>query len=230
MNAPRTAPAPDDTATSATTTTATAARKLRLRYAAIGLWMAFTWCGEGNAPAWEHALRTLVILLILPPLLLRANRHLTHKLYESARPGRVIAQLITARIAAVTVAFGAGFLLGHLLDPQAGRSPVLPALGFLLLLASIPAQIRHAHRTRTGTTHPATQPALSAPRLIAAKLTLITAALVAQLLLTPYLPNATYAVAAALFLATAAMGPRVHRRFLLTHPAPTNDRAADVPG
>ncbi|MEV6569087.1 hypothetical protein [Streptomyces kronopolitis] len=226
MNAPRTAPAPDDTAPSASA----AARKLRLRYAAIGLWMAFTWCGEGNAPAWEHALRTLVILLILPPLLLRADRHLTHKLYESAHPGRVIAQLITARIAVVTVAFGTSLLLGYLLDPHADRSPVLPAAGFLLLLASIPAQIRRAHRTRAGTTHPATQPALSAPRLITTKLTLITAALLAQLLLTPYLPNATYAVAAALFLTTATFGPAVHGRFLLTHPEPTHDRAADLPG
>ncbi|GLW16520.1 hypothetical protein Stsp01_32630 [Streptomyces sp. NBRC 13847] len=224
MHAPRHTPAPDGTP--ATTTAATTARKLRLRYVGIGLWMAFTWCGEGNAPAWEHALRTLVILLILPPLLLRTNRHLTHKLYESAHPGRVIAQLITARIAAVTIAFGAGFLLGHLLDPHAARSPVLPALGFLLLLASIPAQIRHAHRTRTATTHPATQRALSAPRLIATKLTLITTALLAQLLLTPYLPDATFAVAAALFLTTATLGPKAHHRFLLTDPAPTNEKPA----
>lgn len=221
MNAPRHTPAPD-----ATTAAATTARKLRLRYVGIGLWMAFTWCGEGNAPAWEHALRTLVILLILPPLLLRANRHLTHKLYESAHPGRVIAQLITARIAAVTVAFGAGFLLGHLLDPQPARSPVLPALGFLLLLASIPVQIRHAHRTRTATTHPATQRALSAPRLIATKLTLITTALLAQLLLTSYLTDATFAVAAALFLTTATLGPKAHSRFLLTDPTTTNEQAA----
>lgn len=220
MNAARHTPAPDGTAASA------ASRKLRMRYAGIGLWMAFTWCGEGNAPAWEHALRTLVILLILPPLLLRANRRLTHKLYESAHPGRVIAQLITARIAVVTIAFGAGFLLGHLLDPHAARSPVLPAVGFLLLLASIPAQIRRAHRTRAATTHPATQPTLSAPRLMTAKLTLITAALVAQLLLTPYLPDATYAVAAALFLTTASLGPGVHRRFLLTRPATTHEKTA----
>ncbi|MFE1176598.1 hypothetical protein [Streptomyces sp. NPDC058773] len=217
MNAHHKTPEPDGPAGSA------AARKLRTRYVCIGLWTAFTWSGEGNAPAWEHALRTLVVLLMLPPLLLWANRRLTHKLYESAHPGRVIAQLITARIVIVTAAFGTSIGLGYLLDPHTSRSPVLPAVGFALLLLSIPAQIRHAHRTRTRTTHPATRPALSAPRLMIAKLTLVAAALVTQLLLTPYLADATYVVAAALFLTTAALGPRVHRSFLVTQPATTNE-------
>ncbi|MEU8684180.1 hypothetical protein [Streptomyces sp. NPDC048611] len=224
MNAHRTTTADDDTAAADDTATsdntaASDARKLRLRYLAAGLWIAFTWIGEGNAPAWEHALRTLVILLMLPPLLLRANRQLTHKLYESARPGRVIAQLITARIVIITVAFGTSILLGRLLDPGAAHPPVLPAIGFALLLLSIPAQIRHAHRTRARTTHPAAQPTFSAPRLMAVKLIKVTAALVVQLLLTPYLDNATFVVAAALFLTTATLGPTIHRGFLITHPA-----------
>ncbi|TXC96054.1 hypothetical protein [Streptomyces sp. ISID311] len=204
-------------------TAASTARKLRLRYTATGLCIAFTWIGEGNAPAWEHALRTLVILLMLPPLLLRANRHLTHKLYESAHPGRVIAQLITARIVIITAAFGTSNLLGRLLDPGAAHPPVLPAIGFALLLLSIPAQIRQAHRTRAHTTHPAAQPTLSAPRLMAVKLIKVTAALVTQLLLTPYLPNATFVVAAALFLTSAILGPKIHRGFLVTQPATTNE-------
>lgn len=221
MNAHRKTTAADDAA-------ASDARKLRIRYLAAGFWIAFTWIGEGDAPAWEHALRTLVILLTLPPSLLRANRHFTHKLYESARPGRVIAQLITARIVIITAAFGTSNLLGRLLDPGTAHPPVLPAIGFALLLLSIPAQVRHAHRTRARTTHPSAQPTLSAPRLMAVKLIKVTAALVTQLLLTPFVPNATYVVAAALFLTSATLGPKIHRNFLVTHPTTKNEEAVRV--
>ncbi|MCP9206761.1 hypothetical protein [Streptomyces cucumeris] len=208
MNAHRETGHPRDTA-------APGARRLRVRYAGIGIFMAFTWVGEGNAPAWEHALRTLAILLILPPVFLRADRHLTHKLYEATRPAPVIAQLITARVVIITAAFGASNLLGHLLDPDTSRSPVMPAAGLLLLLLSIPAQIRRAHRTRARAVHPSARPALSAPRLMLAKLTLVIGALLVQLLLGASMDNATYVAAAAIAVTTALLGPVVHRRLMV---------------
>ncbi|MEU5537538.1 hypothetical protein [Streptomyces sp. NPDC020362] len=208
---------------------ATSSGKLRMRYAAIGIFMAFTWIGEGKEPAWEHALRALVILLILPPLLLWTHHRLTHKLYETDRPAQVVAQLITARTVIITADFGTGILLGHLLDPHSGRSMVLPAIGLLLLVLSIPAQIRRARRTRAGTSHPSTRPALSAPRLMAAKLILLSGALLAQLLLSACLDDATFVVAAAIVVTAAALGPAVHRRLLVTGPATADEEMKRVP-
>ncbi|MEK2477740.1 hypothetical protein [Streptomyces noursei] len=210
-------------------TPAVGPRALRLRYAAIGSFMAFTWIGEGNAPAWEHALRTLVILLILPPLLLRTNLRLTQELYETTRPTRVIAQLVTARIVIIAAAFGTSALVGHLLDPHTGRSPVVPAAGLVLLLLSIPVQVRRAHRTRADRSHPSTRPTLSAPRLIVAKLALITAALLAQLLLGAYVDNATYAVAAAIAITATVLGPAAHGWLLVAQaPAPEREPVGDA--
>ncbi|GGX12912.1 hypothetical protein [Streptomyces noursei] len=210
-------------------TSAAGPRMLRLRYAATGVFMAFTWIGEGNAPAWEHALRTLVILLTLPPLLLRTNRRLTHELYETTRPTRVIVQLVTARIVIIVAAFGTSALVGHLLDPHTGRSPVLPAAGLALLLLSIPVQVRRAHRTRADRRHPSSRPAPSAPRLITAKLVLIAAGLLAQLLLGAYVDNATYVVAVAIATTATVLGPAVHRWLLVTHaPAPEREPVGDA--
>ncbi|MER5972945.1 hypothetical protein ABT112_24970 [Streptomyces sp. NPDC002055] len=209
-------------------TAAAGALKLRVAYAGIGTFMAFTWIGEGDAPAWERAVRTLAILLILPPVLLRTNRRLLHKLYEAARPGPVIAQLITARLVIITVAFGASNLLGHLLDPHAARSPVMPAVGLLILLLSIPVQIRRAHRLRARAVHPSARPDLSAPRLMLAKLALVAAALLTQLLVGAYLDGATFVAAAAIVITTAALGPRVHHRLLVSrNPTASREPVAD---
>ncbi|MFF3765338.1 hypothetical protein ACFYYR_14795 [Streptomyces sp. NPDC001922] len=209
-------------------TAAPGALGLRLSYAGIGIFMAFTWIGEGDAPAWDHALRTLAILLLLPPVLLRTNRRLLHNLYEAARPAPVIAQLITARLVIITAAFGASNLLGHLLDPHAARSPVMPAVGLLILLLSIPVQIRRAHRLRARDIHPSARPDLSAPRVMLAKLALVAAALLTQLLLGAYVDGATFVAAAAIAITTAALGPRVHHRLLVSgNPTVTREPVGD---
>jgi hypothetical protein len=193
--------------------------RTRARYAAVGICMAVVWLGEGSEPAWEHALRTVVMLLMVPPLLLRAQRRLVPKIYESERPGRFVAQLIAARLLVLVAAFGVSHLLGALLDPRAGHSLVIPGVAVSLAVVAIPLQVRHAYRGRAGAAHPATRPALSAARLIAAKLALVTAALLAQLLLSAYLRSPDAFVAVAIAVAVTTLGPRVHAHLLVDRTA-----------
>ncbi|MFF3137426.1 hypothetical protein [Streptomyces mirabilis] len=64
-----------------------------------GVVLAFMWLGEVNEPPWAHGLHTVVLLLIVPSLLLPANRRLTAALHAAARPGRALARLIAAAAA-----------------------------------------------------------------------------------------------------------------------------------
>lgn len=198
-------------------------RSIRMRYAAMGLFMGFTWMGGSDEPPWAHALRAAVMLLIVPPLLLPTNRRLTHKLYEAEHPAWAVGKLISARILILSAGFGISMLFGVLLDPHADRSLTSLGVRVLLLLLTVPFQIRQAHRTRAHTVHPSTRPTLSAPRLMAAKLTLITTALLAELLLMPYLSNASVVVAVGIFVTTLTLGPKVHHQLMVTQ-APTADR------
>ncbi|WP_030797030.1 hypothetical protein [Streptomyces sp. NRRL S-337] len=198
-------------------------RSIRMGYAAIGLFMAFTWMGGSDEPPWAHALRAAVMLLIVPPLLLPTNRHLTHKLYEAEHPAWAVGQLIGARILILSAGFGISMLLGVLLYPHAERSLTSLGVRVLLLLLTVPLQIRQAHRTRAHTVHPSARPTVSAPRLMAAKFTLIIAALLAELLLMPHLSNAGVVVAVGIFVTTLTLGPKAHHQLMVTQ-APTTDR------
>ncbi|MFI6765450.1 hypothetical protein [Streptomyces sp. NPDC050355] len=199
----------------------TPARNIRRAYAVAGLVMALMWIGEGNEPAWAHAVRATFLLLLLPPLLLRTNRRLSTAFHESARPGPALARLITARVLIVAAALVAGALLGHLLDPH---TPVdTRALGIRLLLVAltVPLQIRAARRARAAGAHPSARPTLSAPRLICGKLSLIAAALLTETLLDPYMANAQLLIAAAIAVIVAALGPKIHPQLLVPRPTDT---------
>lgn len=189
---------------------------IRRVYALVGIVLAFMWVGETTEPAWAHGLRTVVLLLILPPLLLPANRRLTAAFHTSARPGPALARLIAVRVLIVTAALAANALLGHLLDPHSGHALRALAVRVLFVLLTIPLQIRAAHRSRARGVHPSARPSLSAPCVIGAKLTLVTAALLAQLLLNPYMANAQLVIAAILAVTVTALGPAIHARLLIT--------------
>jgi hypothetical protein len=185
-------------------------RSIRIRYAAMGVFMALTWIGESSEPAWAQALRTVVILLIVPPLLLLSSRRLTQAVYESANHRWALVRLIAARTLILWGAFGIAYELGHLVDPHAANGLVMLGVRLLLVLLTIPFQIRAAHRTRRSEVHPSSAPVVSIPRLIGAKLTLVVVALAVQLLLDRFTQNAGVAVALAIAVTVARLGPRVH--------------------
>ncbi|PNE37297.1 hypothetical protein [Streptomyces noursei] len=164
------------------------ARNIRRGYALAGAVLAVVWLGEADEPAWVHGLRTAFILLVFPPLLLWTERRLTAAYQTSAHPGRVLARLITARTLIASTALISGHLLGRLLYPEAARGVTVLGLQLLLVLLTVPVKIRIAHRARATDTPPA-HLSLSAPRLICAKLSLISAALLAQWLIVPHVPT-----------------------------------------
>ncbi|MFG2212727.1 hypothetical protein [Streptomyces sp. NPDC048638] len=192
-----------------------AARGIRRGYAVAGAVLAFMWLGEADEPAWAHAVRAAFLLLLIPPLLLRTDRRLTAAFYESARPGRALARLITARLLIVSTALAAGALLGRLMDPHAAQDITALGIRVLCVLLTVPLQIRAAHRARAGGVHPSARPTLSAPRVICAKLGLVAAALLAQMLIDTYVADAQVLTAAAIAVTVTVLGPRVHARLLI---------------
>ncbi|MFI9048264.1 hypothetical protein [Streptomyces sp. NPDC053427] len=200
-----------------------AAQGVRRGYAVAGVVLAFMWLGEGNEPAWAHAVRAAFLLMLIPPLLLRTNRRLTTAFYESPHPRRALARLIAARILIVSAALVASAVLGHLMDPHTTHESRALGIRALCVLLTVPLQIRAAHRARAGGVHPSSRPTLSAPRVICAKLGLIAAALLAQMLIDPYVAEAQVCIAAAVAVTVAVLGPRIHAKLLI---APT-PRAAE---
>ncbi|MGI5256013.1 hypothetical protein [Streptomyces angustmyceticus] len=196
-----------------------AARAVRRGYAVAGAVLAFMWLGETNEPAWAHAVRATFLLLLLPPLLLRTNRALTAAFHESAHPRRALARLIAARIVIVAAALAAGAFLGHLMNPQAADDTRAFVVRVLCVLLTIPLQIRFAYRARAKGAHPADRPTLSAPRVMGAKLGLIAAALLLQMLIDPYVAEAQVVTAVVIAVTVIALGPRLHAKLLIT-PAP----------
>ncbi|MFB6438347.1 hypothetical protein ACFCVY_16445 [Streptomyces sp. NPDC056411] len=205
------------------------ARTVRRVYAVAGLVLAFMWLGEANEPAWVHGVRTVVLLMILPPLLLPANRRLAAAYHASARPGWALARLVTARTLIVTAALAVNSLLGHLLDPPSDHALRALAIRVLFVLLTVPLQIRAARRARARGAHPSARPTLSAPRVIVAKLALVAAALLAQLLLNPYVANAQVLIAAALAGTVTALGPRLHAKLLIAPATPDVPATPDGP-
>ncbi|MEU2872162.1 hypothetical protein ABZ769_23615 [Streptomyces olivoreticuli] len=107
---------------------------------------------------------------------------------------------------------------GHLLNPQAPYDARALAARLMLVLLTVPLQVRLERRARARGV-PTVRLALSAPRLVCAKLILIAVALPAQALLDLYVPNAQLLVAAAIVVAVTALGPKVHSKLLLPHSA-----------
>ncbi|WP_369360647.1 hypothetical protein [Streptomyces sp. cg2] len=196
------------------------AGNIRTIYAVSGTVLALMWLGETDEPAWAHGLRTVVLLLILPPLLLPTNRRLTAAFHSARHPARALARLIAARILIVTAALTVNTFLGHLLDPHPDHHFRALAVRVLFVLLTVPLQVRVAHRARDRGTPPSARPTLSAPRLMCAKLALVGTALLAQLLLEPYVANTQLVIAAALAVTVTAWGPKIHTRLLTTPNTP----------
>ncbi|RLV10357.1 hypothetical protein CTZ27_03870 [Streptomyces griseocarneus] len=193
-------------------------RTIRKGYAAAGVVLAIIWLGERNEPAWAHGLRTAFLLLILPPVLLPANRRLSVAYYGSAHPGRALARLITARVVIVGAAFVAAFFFAKLLDPRASHDVRALAARLLLVLLTVPLQIRLERRARARGA-PSARLDLSTPRLICAKLLLVGAALLAEVILDPYVPYAQALIAVAIVVAVTLLGPKIHSKLLLPRSA-----------
>jgi hypothetical protein len=200
---------------------------LRLRYAALGAVMAILWVGRSNEPAWEHAVRTVLVLLTIRPLMRVTLRYRLRQARATGNTSTYLKWLIAVRLATVGAALGAGWLISYLLDPAHRHGGARALLLRLVLLAlTIPVQIYLERRARTrGRTAPG-RPVWG--RFVTAKIALVLAALGAEVLLQRWLAgNADLVVTAGLFLTVTLAGPWVHRHYLVRDPKPRGRRSPD---
>ena len=203
---------------------------LRVRYAILGAAMAFLWIGNKGEPAWVHALRLLLVLATIAPLLTLTQRyHARRAASKQQHPQAALYWLIGVRVAAVTIALGLGYLVGDLFAPHHNDPARLIALRLGLLAVTIPMQIRLERRRQAmGIVRPLK---VRSPRLIAAKFVLVLVALGAEWLIGMWTPSADLIVAVGLFGTVAWLGPKLNRYFFnpAARPRPATRQAPALP-
>lgn len=196
----------------------TAARRaLRMRYVVLGVVMAVVWVGHSGEPAWQHALRAVLVLLSIAPVMTVLRHRLRRGLGER-RGGQsagsrwywTVARLVVIKLAHLALVLGVTWLIGLWLAPVGHGESIRGFVLRLVLLAAliIPMQLRA--RRRGGEGAAAILWRVSWWRLVAAKIVLIAAALGVEVVLDPWLAQANLIVAAALAVTVAAVGPRLH--------------------
>jgi hypothetical protein len=188
--------------------------------------LAALWVGRSGEPAWEHALRTVAVMLTIRPLLRVTLRYRLRQVRKTASQARYVMWLIGIRLTIVAAALGASWLIGYLLDPAHRHATVRALVLRLALLAlTIPLQLRVERRYRDRGL--ARMGALSQVwgRFIVAKVGLVLLALGAEVLLQRWLGgSADLVVAAGLAVTVALLGPWAHRRYLLRPARPGQQR------
>ncbi len=191
---------------------AAAGRVLRARYAAVGVLMAASWISARGEPLWGHALRTLLVVLTIPALVALDKRRGRRARPAASAPQNLVA-VIGERCALIAAALGLSWLIGYLIDPS-HASWLSPVVLFALLVATIPLQVRAARRIRAAMPGADIELQLSMPRLFAAKVVLLAAALALDWALSRSFAQADLVIGVALFMAVAWFGPRVHHLLL----------------
>jgi hypothetical protein len=190
-------------------TTADFARRLSVRYFIAGAVVAVLWIGHGNEPAWAHAMRVGLVLVTVRPLVMLTRRYYARHWSSQTSQTRAIVTVIAIRVLALAAALAAGTFIERLVAHHSYEIHWLTALRFVLLLATIPLQVRFL-RSRAGAA------GLGRARwnwLIAAKAALVLAALGVQIALDGVLgKHAELVVAAGLLVTVTLLGPPLHRR------------------
>jgi hypothetical protein len=192
------------------------AKMLRVRYAVLGAVMAFLWIGHKGEPAWIHAVRLLLVLLTITPVMSLTRRYYAARATrKQPHPNAALYWLVSVRVITVGVALGIGWLVSHLLAAHHSDSIRLIVVRGGLLALTIPLQIRFERRRQAaGIVRPLP---VRSPRIIGAKLALVLVALGAEWLLGKVTPSADWIVAAGVFATVALLGPKAHRYLISPH-------------
>ncbi|MGI5330659.1 LmeA family phospholipid-binding protein [Actinomadura nitritigenes] len=100
-------------------------RRLAIGYAVAGSAIGGAWAAGGDMPAWEHALRLLLIIVVVPPLVRLARRRL------GARGHLPLGRLVAAKVLLIGVAL----LLDMLLATWTGAAHVITGVVLSVLVA-----------------------------------------------------------------------------------------------
>jgi hypothetical protein len=193
-------------------------RAVRAYYAAIGMVMATSWIGANGEPIWKHAVRTLLIVALVPAIIAVSRRRT-----RSAVSTQSLPRVLLIQNGLFLAALGLSWLISYVVD--SGHVTLFGTiLRFSLLPISIPFQVQAARRRAAGI-----QPSpndigrLSFLRFLAAKVVLLAVALAAQAMLGHSFAHAEYVISGALLVIVARFGPRVHPYLLVP------DRGSESP-
>jgi hypothetical protein len=125
---------------------------VRIRYALLGVAAGGLWLWGAGSPLWEHAVRTLAILLVVPALVGRiagaVARRRGHT--QTVSVGRLVAAKVALVFIAIVVTEAAGHRVAHLDLYLAAWLALIPAVGGPLihhrLLIEVPGDPREPHR------------------------------------------------------------------------------------
>lgn len=205
------------------------ARALRIRYAVAGVVLAALWIGHQGEPEWEHALRTLLVLIAISPLMNLTRRYRARRAGPESHPSSALMWLIAVRLVFVGVALGVSWLVGRLLVPHHADSVRSLVLRLLLLAATVPLQLRIERQRRARGPARTAASRLSLSRIRVAKVGLVLVALGAEWLLQLWTQRADLIVAAGLLVTVALLGPRIHRHLASASAGPSR-RGRRTPG
>ena len=184
--------------------------RLRIRYAILGLVFAVLWVGHQGEPAWVHAVRLVLVLVTIPPLLALTQRYRERQVKAASRkhPNASLYWLVGTRVVVVSIALGLGQLVGHLVAPHHNDTIRQLVIRIAVLALTLPFQVRFERRRQAAGLPPRVQ--ARSPLIIAAKFVLVLLALGAEWLIGRWTAQADVIVAAGLFVIVAALGPTLH--------------------
>ncbi|WP_371792219.1 hypothetical protein OG285_24655 [Streptomyces sp. NBC_01471] len=106
-------------------------RGVRAGYLVAGLVMAGMWFRGAGLPVWEHALRVLVLILVVPPLIHLVRRRRERRTGRAPSRRVPLRRLVALKVTLVAAAVCCDWLLGLRL-PEPGA---ITAVGLLLAVA-----------------------------------------------------------------------------------------------
>jgi hypothetical protein len=125
-------------------------RSIRIRYAVAGLILAVAWVWRENTPAWEHALRVLVVLLVIVPTVRWARQRRAAASGGAVGPPFLTRTLVLAKLTLVVAGLGVEWALERWMPRTDAAACVAVALGLAIAIGGPYLQRRSPLRSVAG--------------------------------------------------------------------------------
>ena len=186
-------------------------RRLRIRYAIVGLVFALLWIGHQGEPAWVHAVRVILVLVTVPPLLAMTQRYRMRQVQKASEKHQnaSLYWLVGTRVVVISIALALGWLVSHLVAPHQNDAVRQLVVRIGVLALTLPFQIRFERQRQARGLPPRVQ--VRSPLLLVAKFGLVLAALGAEWLIGKWTAEADVYVAVGMFVVVVIFGPKLNR-------------------
>jgi hypothetical protein len=107
---------------------------IRWPYAVIGTVLGVLWVVQRDVPAWEHLIRTGVVLLIIPPVAHVVRDRVLRAKGRNAHAQLSLPRIVVAKFSLIGTAFGLDWLIGVWTGPALAVDVAL-GMGITLAIA-----------------------------------------------------------------------------------------------